>query len=307
MKPGRPGTSQEPTMTHSGPSGGHADPAAARPQPKNRHAGLTGSPHRRFRRILGVTGTVLLTVLTLATMLVAGAMVSSRGMHQAIPTGQGHIVRDTAGDVATASAAVTGHRRPIVVAVVAGTSGTVASDLLAPYDIFASSPAFHPYVVAAHTGPVPLEGGPALVPTHTFADVDADPALRPDLVVVPALSKPTGPTDSALRSWVITQHDGGAKVLGVPEPSCSPRRGSSTGCTPPATGRGSALCRRAGRPCTGCGAAAGSRTGRSPRPPPSAPASRAHCTSSPSSPDPPKPNESPTCTRSWAGPLGTRR
>src|SRR3954467_12630225 len=215
MKPGRPGTSQELTMTHSGPSGGHAGPAAARPQPKNRHAGLTGSPHRRFRGVLGVPGTVLLPVLTLATMLVAGAMVSSRGMHQAVPTGQGHTVQDTAGDVATASAGVTGHHRPIVVAIVAGTSGIVASDLLAPYDIFASSPAFHPYVVAAHTGPVPLEGGPALLPTHTFADIAADPALRPDLVVVPALSKPTGPTESALRSWVITQHDRGAKVLGV--------------------------------------------------------------------------------------------
>src|SRR3954454_10835122 len=238
-------------MTHKGPSGQHAGRAAIRPQAKNHHAGSTGSTRRRLRRILGVTGTVLVTVLALAGMLVAGAMVSSRGMHEAVPAGAGHSVQDTAGDVATASASVTGHHRPIVVAIVAGTSGTVASDLLAPYDIFASSPSFHPYVVAAHTGPVPLVGGPALVPTHTFADVDANPALRPDLVVVPALSKPTGPTDSALRSWVITQHDGGAKVLGVPEPSCSPRRGSSTGCTPPATGRGSALCRRAGRPCTG--------------------------------------------------------
>jgi putative intracellular protease/amidase len=202
-------------MTHEGPSGGHVGPAPEQSPPNKRHANSARSPHHRVRRILGVTGTVLVTVLALAAMLVAGARVSSRGMHQAIPTGQGHSVQDTAGDVATASAGVTRHGSPIVVAIVAGTSGTVASDLLAPYDIFASSPAFHPYVVAAHTGPVPLEGGPALVPTHTFADVDANPALRPDLVVVPALSKPTGPTDSALRSWVITQHHRGAKVLGV--------------------------------------------------------------------------------------------
>src|SRR4051794_2773096 len=202
-------------MTHEGPSGGQVDPAPEQSAPNKRHANSARSPHRRVRRILGVTGTVLVTVLALAGMLVAGAMVSSRGMHEAVPAGAGHSVQDTAGDVATASAAVTGHRRPIVVAIVAGTSGTVASDLLAPYDIFASSPSFHPYVVAAHSGPVPLEGGPALVPTHTFADVDANPALRPDLVVVPALSKPTGLTDSVLRSWVITQHDRGAKVLGV--------------------------------------------------------------------------------------------
>ena len=70
-------------------------------------------------------------------------------------------------------------------------------------------------MVAAHAGPVPLEGGPALVPTHTFAQVDADPALRPDLVVVPALSKPNDPTEAPLRNWVATQHQHGARVLGV--------------------------------------------------------------------------------------------
>jgi putative intracellular protease/amidase len=197
-------------MTHTGPSGGHAGPAADRPAAKD-HQSATGPRPRRFRRILGVTGTVLLTVLALATMLVAGAIVTGRGMHEAVPTSQSHSVQDTA----TTSVGITRHGRPIVVAVVAGASGTVASDLLAPYDIFASSAAFHPYVVSAHADPVPLEGGPAVVPTHTFADVDADPALRPDLVVVPALSKPTGTTESALRRWVTTQHDRGAKVLGV--------------------------------------------------------------------------------------------
>ena len=64
-----------------------------------------------------------------------------------------------------------------MVAFVAGAHGTIASDLLAPYDIFSSSPAFTTYVVADAATPVPLEGGPAVVPTHTFADVDADPAL----------------------------------------------------------------------------------------------------------------------------------
>jgi hypothetical protein len=45
--------------------------------------------------------------------------------------------------------------------------------------------------------------------------VDADPALRPDLVVVPALSKPTDTIESALRGWVREQHERGARVLGV--------------------------------------------------------------------------------------------
>jgi len=163
-----------------------------------------------------VGGTAILTVGTFGAILVAGAVITNRGFHEAVPTSQSHSLRDTnvAAEPASADVAVR-HGRQVVVAFVAGTSGTVASDLLAPYDIFASSPAFHPYVVAAHAGPVTLEGGPALVPTHTFADVDSAPALSPDLVVVPALSKPTDPTESALRAWVTKQHDDGARVLGV--------------------------------------------------------------------------------------------
>src|SRR3954451_17126777 len=160
-------------MTHEGPSGGHADPAPEQSPPIKRHANSVRASHRRFRRILGVTGTVLVTVLALAGMLVTGAMVSSGGMHEAAPAGSGHSVQDTAGDVATASAGVTGHRRPIVVAIVAGTSGTVARDLLAPADIFGSSPALHPIVVASNAGPVPHEADPPLETTHTFADADA--------------------------------------------------------------------------------------------------------------------------------------
>ncbi|MEO5744127.1 MAG: DJ-1/PfpI family protein, partial [Terracoccus sp.] len=107
------------------------------------------------------------------------------------------------------------HGRRLVVAFVVGTNGTVASDLLALYDIFASSPAFTTYVVAQVATPAPLEGGPAVVPTYTFADVDADPALRPDLVVVPGLGEPTGAQEAPLRTWVTRRHDDGARVLGV--------------------------------------------------------------------------------------------
>jgi putative intracellular protease/amidase len=152
-------------------------------------------------------------------MLVAGALVTNRGFHHAVPT-TGDAIGATVGEASGAVQPVSTdtpvrHRRPLMVALVAGTSGTVASDLLAPYDVFASSPAFHPYVVAAHAGPVPLEGGPALVPTHTFADVDAEPTLTPDLVVVPALTKPTGTIDAPLRAWVTKQHHAGARVLSV--------------------------------------------------------------------------------------------
>jgi putative intracellular protease/amidase len=208
-------------MTPTGPSGSHSATRPDQPGEPTRHAtaehaGVTGSPRRRYRRVLTVGGAMILTVTTFAAVLVAGAVVTNRGLHEAVPATHGDTFRNTSGAVEPVSADVAErHDRRLVVAFVAGTSGTVASDLLAPYDIFASSRSFNTYVVAAHTGPVPLEGGPALVPTHTFADVDADPALTPDLVVVPALSKPTGPTESALRDWVSTQHHGGARVLGV--------------------------------------------------------------------------------------------
>jgi putative intracellular protease/amidase len=203
-------------MTNTGTSGGHPDSPPDQRQAMNSHARPAGPRRRRYSRVLSVGGTILLSVMTFAAMLVAGALVTNQGLHQDVPTSQGQGARHAYGDgePATSNVAVR-HGRPLVVAIVAGTSGTVASDLLAPYDVFASSPAFRTYVVAAHTGPVPLEGGPALLPTHTFAHVDADPALTPDLVVVPALSKPTGRTEATLRSWVRSQRADGARVLGV--------------------------------------------------------------------------------------------
>jgi putative intracellular protease/amidase len=193
------------------------------PNRRPEHADVMTSPsgsgrprRRRYRRVVTVVGTTVLTVITFAAMLVAGALVGSRDMHRPVPASQGLDAVGTSAAAQTAARSVAeGRGRRLVVAFVAGETGTVASDLLAPYDVFASSPAFSTYVVAADARPVSLEGGPALVPTHSFADVDADPALAPDLVVVPALTDPTGTTEAPLREWVTTQHDNGARILGV--------------------------------------------------------------------------------------------
>ena len=171
-----------------------------------------------LRRVLGATLMGTLGVVTLAGLVLAGATVTSRSTHQAAPTTS----TDTpitslhpADPSHAANPTAMPRARRLIVAFVVGASGTIASDLLAPYDIFASSPGFNTYVVADAAAPAPLEGGPAVVPTYTLADVDADPALKPDLVVVPGLTEPTGSTESPLRSWVARQHEGGAKVLGV--------------------------------------------------------------------------------------------
>lgn len=105
--------------------------------------------------------------------------------------------------------------RPYVVAVVLGASGTVTSDALGPYEVFASSPQFLVYTVAATRDPAPTQGGPAIVPTYTFTDTLSGRAPSPDVVVVPAVNAPDSEQEQALRTWVTQQADAGAHILGV--------------------------------------------------------------------------------------------
>jgi transcriptional regulator GlxA family with amidase domain len=100
-------------------------------------------------------------------------------------------------------------------AVVLGATGTVATDAMGPYEVFARSSAFSVYTVAAQAAPVAVDGAPSILPDITFDDVDARPGLRPDVVVVPALDDPDGAREAKLRSWVVAQAGRGAHVLGV--------------------------------------------------------------------------------------------
>ncbi|GAB1640854.1 DJ-1/PfpI family protein [Krasilnikovia sp. MM14-A1259] len=102
-----------------------------------------------------------------------------------------------------------------VVAVVAGSTGSVVSDVLLPYETFARSSRFFVYVVAARRTPLPLSGGVQVVPEHTFAEVDAGAAPAPDVVVVPAVVDPAGAQEAPLRGWLTRQAGHGAYVLGV--------------------------------------------------------------------------------------------
>ena len=142
------------------------------------------TPHRsRLSRTLVATVTVTLTIVTFVGLALAGAVVTDRQLHQPVPRGPA-----PATSAVYAEPGGTSHR--LVVAFVAGHDGTIASDLLAPYDIFASSPAFTTYIVAADAAPAPLEGGPAVVPTFTFADVDTDPACSQTWSSCPASPTP---------------------------------------------------------------------------------------------------------------------
>ncbi len=157
-----------------------------------------------LKRIGWVATSVALMVLTLSGLAVAG-VVRSTAQSQ-LPTSN-----QPRTNPAPASPS-SGH---LVVAVALGASGTVGSDALAPFEVFASSPKFSVYTVAASAAPAPVDGGPAVVPTYTFADVASGRATKPDIVVIPAVDDPDGPTEAALRAWVIDQSQHGARILSV--------------------------------------------------------------------------------------------
>jgi len=103
----------------------------------------------------------------------------------------------------------------LAVAVVLGASGSVITDALGPYEVFARSPRFVVYTVSASRPTAMLSGGLAVVPDYSLDDVDAGVAPEPDVVVVPAVAAPNGRKEAALREWLTRRVDRGAQVLGV--------------------------------------------------------------------------------------------
>src|SRR4051794_14241787 len=157
------------------------------------------------RRTLRLASSSALPVLTLAGLAAAGVYVTIRQASTPAPSHlAGHLPtnRPTSGG-------------PLVVAVALGTSGTVASDAIAPYEVFATSPKFSVYTIAATAEAVPTRSGPYIVPPHTFADTATGRAPRPDVVVVPAVDDPDGPQEAPLRAWITDQAERGARILGV--------------------------------------------------------------------------------------------
>ena len=155
----------------------------------------------------------------------------------------------------------------LTVAVVLGASGSVITDALGPYEVFARSPEFFVYTVSA--GPAAmLSGGLAVAPDYSLGDVDAGTAPEPDVVVIPAVVSPAGRKEGRCASgW--PAGPAGARTCSVSAPGhgCWLPRACSTATGPPPTGPGSRACSAAARRWTGCAASATSRTARSPLPP----------------------------------------
>jgi transcriptional regulator GlxA family with amidase domain len=125
---------------------------------------------------------------------------------------QGGVAPRSAEHVATPQSPPTG---ALNVAVVLGRSGTDTADALVPFEVFSSSPAFTVYTVAEAPTPAPLEGGLAVVPSYTFAQVAAGAAPVPDVVVVPAVSEPDDPVEQGAREFLSRQYHAGVRLLGI--------------------------------------------------------------------------------------------
>ena len=102
----------------------------------------------------------------------------------------------------------------LTVAVVLGASGSVITDALGPYEVFARSPELFVYTVSAVPAAM-LSGGLAVVPDYSLGDVDAGTAPGPDVVVIPAVLSPAGSKERPLREWLARRADRGAHLLGV--------------------------------------------------------------------------------------------
>src|SRR5829696_7648751 len=157
---------------------------------------------RLARRLRGVG----LSAAWLAGVGTAGAMVSMQTAYPRAP-------RATPGQSRPPARPVPEGR--LAVAVVLGASGSVITDALGPYEVFARSPRFFVYTVSASRSTAMLSGGLAVVPDYSFDDVDAGLAPEPDVVVVPAVAAPNGKKEAPLREWLTRRADRGAHLLGV--------------------------------------------------------------------------------------------
>lgn len=162
--------------------------------------------HRALRRIGWVLLGTALSAASFAGIAFAGVSASMADSFAAAPRGS---------DARTWPAARPVPDGRITVAVAVSNAGSVATDVLAPYQVFAESPKMFVYTVAAERRVSPLSGGAHLLPDHTLADVEGGTVPEPDVVVVPAVTDPAGAGEERLRRWIVERHRKGARILGV--------------------------------------------------------------------------------------------
>jgi transcriptional regulator GlxA family with amidase domain len=154
------------------------------------------------------------------------------------------------------------------VAVVVGATGSVVTDVLAPYEVFARSSAFHVYTVSAQRRPIPLTGGLPVLPDHTFAEVAAGHRAGPRRRGGAGRGRPDRRPRGAVAagSWWSRPDAARGSSACARARGWWPPAGSSTGTGRRRSGPASTAWRRTTRGWTGSAASATCRTVRSRRP-----------------------------------------
>ena len=155
----------------------------------------------------------------------------------------------------------------LTVAVVLGASGSVITDALGPFEVFARCPEFFVYTVSPCRPRCSPAGWPwyPTIPSATWTR-----ARRPSPTWSwsrPWSPRPVGMNARCVSGWPAGPAGARTCSVSVPGHGCWLPRACSTATGPPPTGRGSRACSAAARRWTGCAASATSRTARSPLPP----------------------------------------
>lgn len=159
---------------------------------------------RILRRIGAITLSITITVAAFAAAAIGGIVQSGQTPTSALPVA-----------AITEQSAAPNSAGKIVVAVVLGSSGSDAADVLAPYEVLGSSPDFVVYTIADSRERVPLDGGIWVQPDFAFADVADETAPAPDLVVVPAVNLPAEPDEQGARDFIRAAYAAGSRILGI--------------------------------------------------------------------------------------------
>jgi putative intracellular protease/amidase len=108
--------------------------------------------------------------------------------------------------------------KPTVV-ILLGPEGANAADVLAPYEVLATTGAFNLYTVAPERQPVPLTGNLDLIPDLSLAQLDQRLPAGPDVIVVPQLTEVLSgvpPSLAPVIAWLQRQRaQGGSLLVGV--------------------------------------------------------------------------------------------
>lgn len=97
-----------------------------------------------------------------------------------------------------------------------GSEGANAADVLAPYEVLATTGAFNLYTVAPQRQPVPLTGNLDLVPDLSLGQLDQRLPTGPEVIVVPQLSEVASglpPSVAPVIAWLQRQRAQGDPLL----------------------------------------------------------------------------------------------